>query len=254
MGGQLLVGAQRPRHDQPPQTVLDLPVDGSGIPVVQYQHSLPASYRLSSTAAANSSNSSRTPAASSTIILIALLLIAAAAAVPPYTGIPAQISRRPAAAAKACRSYTPPPKCTIPSSTLTISATPGGYKEEGRKNPLRFFKGCKGGIKRRERLSAVFPAFSLFHSEALRPPAKRLSLLPGQTAFAPKVLLLLFFPKKRRETLVFCPYASSCSSSSTREPKRARASLTGWGVDISTPAIFSRDTGSVEQPPERNRK
>lgn len=199
MEGSFSSGLSAPRHDQPPQAVLDLPVDGSGIPVVQYQHSLPASYRLSSTAAANSSNSSRTPAASSTIILIALLLIAAAAAVPPYTGTPVRISRRPAAAAKACRSYTPPPKCTIPSSTLTIPAAPGGYKKEGRKNPLRFFKGCKGGIKRRERLSAVFPAFSLFRSEAPRPPAKRYLFCQGKQRLPQRFFCFFSFPRKEEK-------------------------------------------------------
>ena len=51
MEGSFSSGAQRPRYDQPPQTVLDLPVDGPGVPVVQYQHLIPSSYRLSSSAA-----------------------------------------------------------------------------------------------------------------------------------------------------------------------------------------------------------
>ena len=59
-----------------------------------------------------------------------------------------------------------------------------------------------------------------------------------------------FFSKKKREK----NYFNSSSSSSISSPNSSSASLTGWGVDISTPAIFSRETGSVEQPPERNFK
>ena len=47
-------------------------------------------------------------------------------------------------------------------------------------------------------------------------------------------------------------HRSSASSSSTSSPKSFSASDTGCGEDISTPAIFSRLMGSVEQPPERN--
>ena len=47
-------------------------------------------------------------------------------------------------------------------------------------------------------------------------------------------------------------HAMSFSISSSREPNRSRASWTGLGLDMSTPAPFSRSTGSLEQPPERN--
>ena len=47
-------------------------------------------------------------------------------------------------------------------------------------------------------------------------------------------------------------HAMSFSISSNREPNRSRASWTGLGLDMSTPAPFSRSTGSLEQPPERN--
>ena len=47
-------------------------------------------------------------------------------------------------------------------------------------------------------------------------------------------------------------YLVSASSSSTSSPKSFSASFTGAGVLISTPAIFSREMGSVLQPPERN--
>ena len=45
---------------------------------------------------------------------------------------------------------------------------------------------------------------------------------------------------------------TSCSISSTSSPKRLRAALMGSGLDMSTPAIFSRLIGSVLLPPERN--
>ena len=44
----------------------------------------------------------------------------------------------------------------------------------------------------------------------------------------------------------------SFSSSSTSSPKSFRAALTGAGLDMSTPAIYSRLIGSVLEPPERN--
>ena len=55
------------------------------------------------------------------------------------------------------------------------------------------------------------------------------------------------------EALRYTVYsANRLSSSSIRVPNRFSAALTGSGVLMSTPAIFSRLTGSVEQPPERN--
>ena len=46
--------------------------------------------------------------------------------------------------------------------------------------------------------------------------------------------------------------STSSSSSLMSWPKVSRALLTGSGVLMSTPAIFSRLMGSVEQPPDRN--
>ena len=59
-------------------------------------------------------------------------------------------------------------------------------------------------------------------------------------------------PALRHRNLGIRSYSSRPSSSSMSSPKRASASFTGWGVLISTPAIFSREMGSVEQPPLRN--
>ena len=42
------------------------------------------------------------------------------------------------------------------------------------------------------------------------------------------------------------------SISSRSSPKSCRAELTGAGLDMSTPAIFSSEIGSVLLPPERN--
>ena len=52
--------------------------------------------------------------------------------------------------------------------------------------------------------------------------------------------------------LYFALSQPSFSISSSSSPKRESAELTGSGVDISTPAIFSRPIGSVLPPPERN--
>ena len=46
--------------------------------------------------------------------------------------------------------------------------------------------------------------------------------------------------------------ASSCSISVSSASNSASASFTGWGVDISTPAIFSSSTGVSLQPEDRN--
>lgn len=92
--------------------------------------------------------------------------------------------------------YAPPPKCTIPSSTLTIPAVSGGHKEEGRKNPLRFFKGGKRRKKGGKGCKKSFPPFFVsFRGSAAS--CRAISLVPGQTSFAPKVLLFLFFQEKK---------------------------------------------------------
>ena len=56
----------------------------------------------------------------------------------------------------------------------------------------------------------------------------------------------------RRQAGLQDHHAMSFSISSSRVPNRSRASWTGLGLDMSTPAPFSRSTGSLEQPPERN--
>ena len=116
--------------------------------------------------------------------------------------------------------------------------------------------GCGAGEAPRKRTRGRSPRKPPNRMAAIRkrdvspPPARRHANL------SPSVPCAGTDPSKkieaRRQAGLQDHHAMSFSISSSREPNRSRASWTGLGLDMSTPAPLSRSTGSLEQPPERN--
>ena len=107
-------------------------------------------------------------------------------------------------------------------------------------------KGPGGGAPESHRIE-----WQLFGKRDVSPPPAR-----RHANLSPSVPCAGTDPSKkieaRRQAGLQDHHAMSFSISSSREPNRSRASWTGLGLDMSTPAPLSRSTGSLEQPPERN--
>ena len=107
-------------------------------------------------------------------------------------------------------------------------------------------KGPGGGAPESHRIE-----WQLFGKRDVSPPPAR-----RHANLSPSVPCAGTDPSKkieaRRQAGLQDHHAMSFSISSSRVPNRSRASWTGLGEDMSTPAPFSRSTGSLEQPPERN--
>ena len=140
---------------------------------------------------------------------------------PPATG------RMPSAGTRGRRPPWPTTAWALPPKTPSARPSPSRGRTRRRKPSWQRSRRRAEGKRRSQRETAAAEPRRFFIPDGWSPAFPALS--PGFSGAYP-----------------------SFSSSSTSSPKSFRAALTGAGLDISTPAIFSRLMGSVLEPPERN--
>ena len=140
---------------------------------------------------------------------------------PPATG------RMPSAGTRGRRPPWPTTAWALPPKTPSARPSPSRGRTRRRKPSWQRSRRRAEGKRRSQRETAAAEPRRFFIPDGWSPAFPALS--PGFSGAYP-----------------------SFSSSSTSSPKSFRAALTGAGLDISTPAIFSRLMGSVLQPPDRN--